>query len=150
MEPPVAAPKHTQMLGTARVSASDIKNGAYRRVSSIPLYSPFFTFACSPHVFGSVLLHYRKLILTYAAQRAYPVLRHILKSSSCRYTVVRIAHLGIVNIATYVTYIFLHIKHLSFLIVCGYKMPFMESTHFPASLLYQTARLITTNFPKSS
>lgn len=63
------------------------------------------------------LVRHRKLILADSAQRANPIFRDISESGSRRYSIVRITHLGIVNIATYIANILLHFFYLSFLMI---------------------------------
>ena len=63
------------------------------------------------------LLLFGELVLAYAAQGADPILGKIFKRSARGDSIVRITHLGIVNIATYIANILLHFFYLSFLMI---------------------------------
>lgn len=53
-------------------------------------------------------LFLREVVLADSAERADPILGEIFKCGPCSYAVVRVADLGIIDISTYVTYIFSH------------------------------------------
>lgn len=62
---------------------------------------------------NNFLFHRTKTTLIYAADRAYPVFRNILKRCTRRDTAIRISNLGIIDISAGITYILLHCFLLS-------------------------------------
>lgn len=59
-------------------------------------------------------LYFRKFVFSYAAQRAYEIIRYIFPFCSRFDSVFRISRLLIINVSTYVANIFLHILFLLF------------------------------------
>lgn len=100
---------------------------------------------------SAVLCLWGKLLLPQPAERAHPILREGLKAGAGRHAVIRVSHLGVIDIATGITDILFHaclLLSILFFMIIPRRISYPWVRHFTTNLPVLPSLFCTTSMEK--